>query len=272
MKKFPVRCSVTAVLLAVAIRAHAGEEVPARAVWAGSIAASFSQAQVDGFLQTPAGGAPGTSSYRRPSLKELNIDDVDVYDVQASMQFDRLQLYAGYQTLKMDSSATLAGDLISRGIAFPAGTQLRSDTEINWIRAGAGWEFNVLPERWTLTPKAELGVLDFNYKLHGGAETAGRRYAQATYRVGLESQYRFNPVVSAVLDAGASLPIPNSPQITVLAARLEFELGNRKRQLRPLLFLGAGMQRIDYEDEQDLANHIRVEMEPLFTIGLKIAF
>src|SRR2546422_2109415 len=102
---------------------------------------------MSGFVQTPAGGRPGTSSKHRPTFEELGIDDVCFYDTRLDLQWQSLRLYAGHQFIRLDGSATLAQPLISRGVFFAPGDGVASHQQLDWSRIGAGWKFNFLHHR-----------------------------------------------------------------------------------------------------------------------------
>src|SRR5439155_17594602 len=100
-----------ATLLAAAINAQDLEQ-PSTPV-AITVEGSFNFGPVDGFLQTPAGGRPGTSSRHRPTFDELGIDDVAFYDTRLDVQWHRLRVYGGYQFMRLNESETLSRPLIS---------------------------------------------------------------------------------------------------------------------------------------------------------------
>lgn len=237
-----------------------------------SLRGSFRYGPVDGYFQTPQGGNPGSSSYRRPTLDELDIHDAVCYDILASVQWRQLYLYAGYHPMKLNGQSVLSESLVSQNVSFPAGTDVRAENDVNWLSVGGGWKFAFADRRLELIPKAEFAYLDLNYRLTGGGQSADREYMNGCVRLGLEGRYRFNRVISVSLDGGASLPISDWPQIAALTGTIEFELCPEKRRVRPTLFLGGGVQRIDYEDTQELPNHFRVDFGPVITAGLAISF
>lgn len=237
-----------------------------------SLRGGFQYGPVDGFLQTPQGGNPGSSSPRRPTLDELDIHDAAFYDLLASVQWRHLYLYAGYHPIELEGQAVLSESLVSRNVVFPAGTHVRSENDFNWLCVGAGWKFVFADRRLEFIPKIEYALLDFSYKLSGGGQAVDREYIKACVRLGVESRYRFNRVISVSLDAAASVPISNWPQIAAFTGTIEFALLPGSRRVRPTLFLGGGAQRIAYEDTQELPNHFRVDFGPFVTTGLAISF
>jgi hypothetical protein len=237
-----------------------------------SLRGAFLYGPVEGFLQTPAGGEPGSSSSRRPTLNELNIDNAAFYDVLGLVHWRRLAFYAGYEGIGLDGDSVLTDTLVSRGATFPAGTSVHSQVDLNWLRAGVGCKFELANHRLEILPKADLALLDFSYKLSGGGEAVDRSYSKGCFRLGMEGKYRCFGPVSLRLDAEASLPISNTPQIATFIGDVEFELLRRSKRFHPVVFVGGGWQRIEYEDNQTLPNHIKVDFGPLVTAGIALGF
>src|SRR5216110_1491046 len=68
-----------------------------------TVKGSFNYGPIDGFMQTPAGGAPGTSSDRRPTFKELGIDDAIFYDTRLDLRWKaHLTVFGGYEFVRVD--------------------------------------------------------------------------------------------------------------------------------------------------------------------------
>lgn len=259
-------------LFFITMAAPAQPPADASPAWSGTLRSGLQYGWVDGFLQTPAGGEPGSSSLRRPTLEELGIDDAFFYDVQATVRWRHLELSAGWQGMGLDGSGTLSETLVSRDQVFAAGTRVHSQTDLDWFRVGAGWRFEALEGRLAWVPRVELAVMDFSYELSGGGQAVDRSYAKGALRLGMEGRYRFNRVTSLFLDLGGSLPLSNTPQIATVTGGVQFDLWPGQRRVHPLAYLGVGAQRIDYEDNQELPNHIRVDVTPYLTAGLGISF
>lgn len=80
----------------------------------------------EGFLQTPAGGQPGTASAGRPTLGELNVGDGHYRWVAGTVWFGRYALDVRYTAIGDSGSATLSTPMVSQGNAFDAGSDLRT--------------------------------------------------------------------------------------------------------------------------------------------------
>ena len=226
----------------------------------------------DGFLQTPLGGQPGTTTPQKPTLHELNIDDAVFYEGRVRLQWKQLGVYGGYQAIGLDGSGTLTQPLISHGVSFAAGQPFHTNNRLDWFDAGAGWNLFLMDERLEIFPKAEFAVLDFSYKLSTPSASTSRSYAKGCVRLGAEATYHFNPALSFRLDGAASLPLSDTPQIATLTGAFYFNLLRHSHRLKPALFAGGGMEWIDYEDNQQMPNHIHVNLGPFVTGGLALSF
>jgi hypothetical protein len=237
-----------------------------------SLQASFNFGPLDGFLQTPSGGGPGTSSKQRPTFDELGLNDVIFYDTRLDVQWHRARLYGGYQFIRLDGSTTLSQPLVSHGRNFAAGDSVRTDDQLDWARAGFGWQLDFLNHRLEVVPSAEMAFLAFDYHLSSSSQSADRSYIKGAARLGVETTYHLNSRVSLNLDGSASLPLSNTPQIATLAATTNFRLFSNNWRVKPSLFAGIGAEWIDYEDNQKLSNHIKADIGPFLTTGFSVSF
>ena len=72
---------VLAAMTLLVAQARAQQEKPAD--WRFSIEPSYLYGNIQGYVQTPSGGEPGTTSGRRPKLDEIGISSASVYDFGA---------------------------------------------------------------------------------------------------------------------------------------------------------------------------------------------
>jgi len=233
---------------------------------------AYSFGYVDGFMQTPLGGVPGTSNGRRPTLGELGIHNGGFYDAGLAARWHQLGFYGGYQGIGLEGNGHLPSPLVSHGVSFGEGDSFQTKDRFDWFRLGGGWNFQLAGGRLELFPKADLAVLDFRYKLASPSQDASRSYVKAGFRLGLEGSWSFTRNLSLKLDGAASVPIANTPQIATLGATMNWRLFPSAHAVRPTLFFGAGAEWIDYEDSQTLPNHVRLRLGPLLTGGLSLAF
>jgi hypothetical protein len=236
-----------------------------------SLRAAGSYGPVSGFVQVPLGGEPGSSSARRPTLRELGIDDAASYEVTARLRFGSFALFGGYAGLDLASSGTLGKSLVSHGVAFAAGSPAKTSLQLGVPYLGAGWRLAFDGGRLELFPKVDVALLDFSYALDSPDAHAARAYRRLGIRLGAEASYRLGHGFALELDGAAPLPVGSMPQLASVTGRLSYHLSPLSR-VRPTLFLGVAGRWIDFHDSQTLPNHSSVRLGPLVTGGFALAF
>jgi len=109
---------------------------PAERGFSAALEGSGAYGPVDGYVQTPAGGAPGTTSGKRPTFQELGIDDFVSAEGSLNLGWRAHGLYAGGRLLRLDGDSTLNSGLVSQGTTFPAGTSVKSRVQLDSYRFG----------------------------------------------------------------------------------------------------------------------------------------
>jgi hypothetical protein len=232
---------------------------------------SVNWAQMSGYAQTPTGGQPGTSDLERPTLDELNMNDGFFYDLTLSRRFGRNEVYLGGQLIRLTGNGILEQALITR-IPFAAEQPFDSDLQFDWMRLGvARWyQLGDLPVWWAV--RAEVALLDFGYTFETPSDSIERSYSKLTGRLGLDVQWEITSRLRMEAAAAASIPLSNSPDITTADASLHYQLFKNPGAISPELFAGVGMMIIDYEDNQTLPNHVRLEAKPIVSLGVEFKF
>jgi hypothetical protein len=245
--------------------------------WELSLEGAYLYGPVNGYIQVPSGGEPGTSSKHRPTFDELGFDNVSIYDASSKFAFGEgkaNQLYAGAQIIHLSSKNTLNKDLVSQAITFPSGSPVSSTVTLNWYRFGYRRKF-VLGERqdFELYPSVGAALLTFHYKLDApGEPSADRKYSKLTPQVGLEADWRPNKgPLSFELGVLASPPIDGVPVICVEDILLRYRFINRARFVGSG-FIGCAFEQIYFEDNQQLSNRINAEFGPMLLLGLEVKF
>ena len=224
------------------------------------IAVSEGYAPITGYLQTPAGGKPGTSDIKRPTFGELGIDDAAYTDVDILYRTGQFAAYASARFIALDSSGVLEKDLTTHGQNFLQGEPYRNDTVFNIYHLGVQDDFG------SLTGKIELALMDFDYKFRTAEVSTERSYTKTTVRLGIEKSFKFDKL-DITVEASGSLPLPNTPSIYSAGAMVRYWLADS-------LNIGVGVQYfyLDYEDNQDLPNHLRLKMQPALSVSLQFMF
>jgi hypothetical protein len=231
-------------------------------VWADGFGISVKQgyAPITGYLQTPAGGNPGTSDIKRPTFKEFDIDDTSYMDIDFYYKSRNYTPYFGVRLIDVDSSGILGMDLTTRGQMFLTGESYDYETSFNIYRFGTKYDFAYF------SPKVELAVMDFDYQLESAGIQVTRSYAKYAVRLGAEKNFSFD-ALDIIFEASGSVPLSNTPDIYTAGAVVKYWFTEHVN-------IGLDVQYffLDYEDDQDLPNHLRLEMQPAVSVFLQYRF
>jgi len=242
-----------------------------------SLDGSFRYGKIKGFLQIPSGGKPGTTSNKRPTLDELDIDTVAVGDTSVNLRYGDHGIYAGARFVRLSGDSVLTDDLISRDVTFPAGSSVDLDTRLDWYRFGYQHRFSFQYRKGdesTLSFNPAIGAVlfDFDYELDGtGGRSVARAFTKGAPHVGLQTIWNPKGPFSLAADVLSSLPFSTLPLILSVDLTGRYQLWGQANR-GGLLFLGLGYDRIDFEDSQTVPNHIEVDIGPLLIVGLKVSF
>ena len=222
-------------------------------------------AVVDGYMQTPLGGEPGTASKNRPTYDELGIDKGMMYDAAITWAKDDLMVYANGSMLTLEGDGTLEKNLMMRQ-QFLAGDDIKSKASYNRYAVGAGYRVATLAFGIDVVPRLEVQAMDFSVELKNETGTAiERSYMKFSPRVGLDLCSWLNTNLLLYGKANASIPISNMPT--------SYDVAVGVRQYFPNgFFLGLETKfgYLDYEDNQELPNHLRLWEQPSLMLRIGI--
>jgi hypothetical protein len=232
---------------------------------------------VSGYLQTPRGGAPGSTSPRRPTLEEIGVGEAFEPGVLARLAFKRHRGRLEWNQLRLHGDATLSETLVSQANTFPAGTAVSSDTDLMGLAASYGYLFE-LPvggERVALVPGVGVRGVRFNYQMtaSNGLST-DRLYASYAPDVGLDWEWRprgrgtlrFSGHVSQTVEA--FLEARRRMSVFDASARVHADLSRRLS-----LFAETGYRHVLLDDVQpDEQNRVHVDFGPWIGFGLQGRF
>jgi hypothetical protein len=132
-------------------------------------------ASLEGHLQTPTGGQIGTTSPQRPRLEEIGLGGLQVLPtVDLQLRIARThEIHLAYVHVDLHGEAVLEDGLVSQGVAFPAGSPVKSGLELPFLRLGyrAHW-LPLNPGRWHIAPEVGVAGFDFAYTLDSPSVTA----------------------------------------------------------------------------------------------------
>lgn len=240
-----------------------------------TIGGTYSYGPISGYVQTPSGGGLGTSSVRRPTFKELDIDDAGAGRFRLNTQVGSHTVYVGVDPLSLSGSAVLDTALTSRSIVFPAGSRVSTDLTLDRYRVGYQYGFPLggeKPGAFELSPVAELTTMDFEYRLRGaGGGRVSRIYSTITPRLGVEARWFVTDDLTLSGRLLGSIPIDD--MVTIWTGELKAEYALLRGDVA-VVTIGAGVEFevLDYEDGQTLSNHVRMEFGPAIILSLEVAF
>ncbi len=236
-----------------------------------SIGLSYLDGSLDGFLQTPAGGEPGTTSKNRPDFGELGFDWQSAIDAYGRIQKGRHVLEIGGQWQRQSGKSVLTKDLLSQKNFFAAGTRVAADTQTDWYRLNYLYALDSGKENISFAVGGGLVWFDFHYRLKSATARVDRAYSKVGYRAGANIDWKLNDKLVFNAQLFAPVPLSNTPEIWTLELDAGYRLWKSGgKQLQAVA--GIGYNRLDYEDDQKVPNHIRVEMAPYFRLGLNLDF
>ena len=228
---------------------------------------------VDGYLQTPRGGRPGSSSRKRPTLDELGIDAIGSGELRGSLGWGAHALSGSARITPISRQRTLGSSLVSQNTVFPQGAPVDLKARLDLYRIGYRYRLLLADGRGTtlrIEPEAGLLLFDFRYKLNdlsGGI--ADRSYMKGAIRLGTEILWNRGGRFSAGLRLGGSIPLRSAPFVLSAQGYGAFRLW-RWAGSEGEAMAGVGGDHLDYKDGQELPNHIRATRAPFFFLGLRV--
>jgi len=235
--------------------------------------ASGSYGPISGYMQTPLGGAPGSTSDKRPKFDELGIDTMTMVNLSLSAGLNSHYIYGSAHLVNLSGKNTLDEELIFHGKTYPAGTRVKSDVNLSWY--DIGYQYNIYfgeeQTNFRIAPTAAYTLWDFSTELESSNGRNSRSYIKGTPRLGFELEWfplrRFSVFGKAI----GSLPLNNTPHIYTVGLVGKYNLMDIRR-FKISLFMGVEYDWIDYKDNQTVPNHIKANMGPLGLIGAEIKF
>lgn len=236
---------------------------------------TYQYSPIRGFLQTPRGGNPGTTSQNRPTFKELDLDTVSFSYSSLSIRKDIHGFYVRIQLVHLAGDSVLNNELTSQGVIYPAGSQVSADVSLDLYRIGYQHRFFFQSNkhgRFEIDPTIEIAFFDFHYKLDSLAGlSTDRSYVKGACRIGAEAHWYANDRLTISAGAIGPVPISNTPQIWTLDLTAKYQLWGKEPRGGAAI-IGIGYQHTEYQDNQTVPNHIKFEMSPILRAGLQIGF
>jgi hypothetical protein len=222
---------------------------------------------LEGYTQIPKGGNFGTSSFKRPTYQENNLNHDDFYQVGLQLSQDGYFCEGMYERLHPIGQTTLSQTLTTHAQTIPASRPFAMQVQFNWYTLGFGKIFNIQNTAFRLTPRLDANWLQFKYNFLAYPNQSQRAFTLLNVSAGLMIETSLNRAACLYLEGKATLPLSNLWILNIEAGYNYFIDVHRHLKLVPSLALG--VLTIDYEDEQPFPNHIRYVNSPYAKIGLK---
>jgi hypothetical protein len=231
-------------------------------VFRARISASLFLASLDGYLQTPTGGAKGTTSARRPTTSEVGLKGIKAFalsDIEFDL-FERHTIHLSYTALSQRGHATLSRSLVSQGQTIPSGSRVKSRLDIPIGRVGYRAHWLPLSYRgWSLAPELGAARLDFRYRLRSSAATGpvDRGYVLYFGYLGFQLDGPIHRRLRGEIDFFASAGISFVTAIDT-DVRLVYQVARRGRATASLIVGLRGIWFRYQDDQRDEQNEIEI--------------
>lgn len=241
----------------------------------GSLAASLRYGPLDGYAQTPAEGAAGTTSPERPTFDDVGIHDAIAGEAELHLEWGADGLFVSAVPTRVSGDRRLGTALISHGRAFPAGAAVHANFHLDQYRIGYEHQFrwrNASGTTFTLAPAVGLMLFAFDYTLSAAPGlSAARSYLQAAPQVGMNAAWHPEGRFTV---RGSAFGWPSTPtDLSTVSLRLVGEYAVwQQPTYKAAVTLGVGYDQIDFADQQAVSNHVHVDDGPLLLAGVKVAF
>lgn len=233
------------------------------------LAGSYMYSDVNGQIQIPNGGQPGTTTIGRPKLSDIGINHDDPWDLQLQVMSKIWGGFLNYQNQQQSGNAALNQSLLTHGTNFPANTLVNSNIKFNLLSAGAFANLNY--HQITFRPILAATELQFYYSLASAAQFTDRHFSQATPRIGLEILYPVTEKFNLSLTGLSSIPNLVNLSVYTVAAKGDYTLYQSSHYALDA-FTGLAYQQIQFKDNQQVPNDIRLVNWPMVFVGLSVNF
>lgn len=232
---------------------------------------------VEGYWQTPRGGKQGTTSARRPTFAESDVDDSQEYGLDAWVDWGHHRLKVGGSRQVLQGTSVLTEDLTSQNSAFPAGTTLDTDSAIDWVQVHYQYRVDVPMGRCDclkLWPGAGYKWAGLHHVFDGdnGARVS-RHHSPGMPNLLLDWEWRprgrgnlrFSGSAASSVTVGSS---PSRDQVLEALGRVHYDFGRRGS-----VFLETGYRDVVLRDDQpEVQNHLNLKYGPWIGLGGEVRF
>ncbi len=232
---------------------------------------------VDGFWQTPRGGKHGSTSSRRPTFREAKVKDSQEYGLDVHVDWGRHRLKLGYSRQVLSGDATVTQDLTSQGASFPAGTEITTDSAIDWMQVHYQHRFDLRTgavDTVTLWPGVGYKFANLHHAFTGNnGAGVSRQHGPSMpnllldweWRPRSQGRLRFSGSAASAITVGKS---PRRNQVIEVLGRAHYDFSRCGS-----VFLESGYRDTVLRDDQpDQQNHLNLKYGPWLGLGAEFKF
>ncbi len=209
-----------------------------------SLKAGYLQLNPDGEFAVTSGDFVGTTV---DMDDDLDFDDSEDMYLEAGLQMGSFRLFASYIPIGFSGDGVLTEDIVFKGETFVAGSQVKSDVDLDIYEAGLAWyliNFDDLPVRVQLGPEVAVKYVDASLDMKeaqtGISESESIGVPVPT--IGLRGRVALADMLGVVARAGYLEYDDNS--FLDVDAQIEFSP-------LPLVGLFAGYRYLDVDVDED---------------------
>lgn len=231
-----------------------------------------------GYLQTPAGGMPGTASSKRPTLAEIDLDRGGYRWLGAGVNFGRnaktdpavapfrLRVDARLTMIGDEAASTTAQAFTIRGGVFEAGDSVRSEVSFDRLTLALTAEFDLGPGL-TAEIGPQVGWTRFDFTMTGERHRSERSYHVSTFGLVCAIAKEVGGVWHIGATLAASPAIDGTGSRYSVESRVGRDLPNNLR-----VAVGARLEAFGYDDahKQDLPNRLKVKRRVVPTASVRL--
>lgn len=235
--------------------------------------ASGSYGPASGYTQTPLGGAPSSSSNKRPKFDELGINTTTMVNLSLSASMDSHYVFGSAHLMDLNGDSTLDEALIFHGKGYPAGTRIKANVKSDWYEIGYQYNIHFGKERvdFSIAPTVAFALWDFSTELESNGQRNDRSYLRGTPRLGVNLEWIPLRQFSVSGKAIGSAPLKNTANIYTVGLIGKYNL-LRKDRLKISLSMGVEYNQINFKDSQTEPNQVKVNTGPLGLLGVEVRF
>lgn len=126
---------------------------------------------MSGYIHTPRGGQPGTTTHKSPSIDELALNGMNqLPTLDLNVRIASHTIHLRYLHVDLGSSFTLNYDLTSQARDFPAGSNITSHFKMPTYALGyRPHALELGSANWQLIPEFGMNLIQFQYGLRSAS-------------------------------------------------------------------------------------------------------